>query len=303
MLAIRISIGVFGDQPFVECSRTPRSNSLFGNQCEETESRSPNVKSREYRLKFEAAKQKEISSWLDTATVSKIARNRIPPECILRSRWILTWKDGATNSHLSNSSAQGNSQRVPKARLVVLGYEDPELHNVQRDSPTLTKSGRSLILQYAANMKWEIASFDIKTAFLRGTASKDRVLGLEPVPEFQERLQMQKTEILQLLKGAHGRADAPFLWFQELRRALLELKFVQSPNGTLCFHASRPKRSKSWHDWSACRQSPDGEAARTFQEISLRQPKSQRLRLHRPTHFPDRSWRNPCRPESICKRN
>ena len=178
--------------------------------------------SKEDRLKFEAAKQKEISSWLDTATVSKIARNRIPPECILRCRWILTWEDGATNSHLSSTSAQGNSQRVPKARLVVLGYEDPELHNVQRDSPTLTKLGRSLLLQYAANMNWEIASFDIKTAFLRGTANKDRVLGLEPVPEFQERL-------LQLLKGAYVRADAPLLWFQELKRALQELNFVQSP--------------------------------------------------------------------------
>lgn len=77
--------------------------------------------------------------------------------------------------------------RKPKARLVVLGYhQDPLLHNIQRDSPTLTKLGRSLILQMASSKAWRISSFDAKTAFLRGTADQNRILAFEPVPEFKK---------------------------------------------------------------------------------------------------------------------
>ena len=41
----------------------------------------------------------------------------------------------------------------PKARLVILGYEDPQLESLARDSPTLGKDSRTLILQYAASAK------------------------------------------------------------------------------------------------------------------------------------------------------
>ena len=39
---------------------------------------------------FQAAKTKEIVSWLSTETVRKITRSQIPEEQILRSRWVLT---------------------------------------------------------------------------------------------------------------------------------------------------------------------------------------------------------------------
>ena len=47
----------------------------------------------------------------------------------------------------------------PKARLVILGYEDPQLESLARDSPTLGKDSRSLIFQYAASTKTKIRSF------------------------------------------------------------------------------------------------------------------------------------------------
>ena len=39
-----------------------------------------------------------------------------------------------------------------KARLVVLGFLDPALDKVQRDSPTLGRQSRMLILQLIASM-------------------------------------------------------------------------------------------------------------------------------------------------------
>ena len=122
----------------------------------------------------------------------------------------------------------GNTNRTPKARLVVLGYEDPSLHLIQRDSSTLSKLGRLLLLQYAASCKWNVASFDVKTTFLRGTADEDRLPGLEPPEEMKRIVKLGPNEIVQLQQGAYGRADAPLLWFRELSKGLVELGFKPS---------------------------------------------------------------------------
>ena len=69
---------------------------------------------------FQGAKNKEIQSWLSTETVRRIARNQIPEEQILRSRWVLTWKP------VDPTTQDPNPQPKAKARLVILGYEDPQ---------------------------------------------------------------------------------------------------------------------------------------------------------------------------------
>ena len=49
---------------------------------------------------------------------------------------------------------QGNMNgRKAKARLVVLGFEDPNLSEVARDAPTLTKEGRHTILQMISSLQ------------------------------------------------------------------------------------------------------------------------------------------------------
>ena len=172
---------------------------------------------------FRKAKDKEIQSWLSTETVCRILRHQVPIENVMRCRWILTWKpvdEGVTNRA---------PQFAPKARLVVLGYEDPLVHEIPRDSPTMTKLSRMMILQYAASLNWDIESFDIKTAFLRGEENSDRILGLEPPAELRDKLKLAPNEILKLLKGAYGRVDAPYLWYMELKKGLEELGFIVSP--------------------------------------------------------------------------
>ena len=182
----------------------------------------------EEQAQFKEAKEKELQSWIDTEVIATVLRRKIPPEQIHRCRWILSWKDPETNSHLSAENKQ-TAKRKAKARLVVLGFEDPALADLERDSPTLTKLSRSLLLQIASSKHWTIGSFDVRTAFLRGSADNSRILGLEPPKELREKLQMKDTEVCQLLKGAYGRADAPLLWFKELCRGLQELQFQQAP--------------------------------------------------------------------------
>lgn len=120
---------------------------------------------------FKDAKEKEIQSWLDTQTVCKILRHQKPEQQVLKRRWTLTWKDAENNTYLGGDSK--SASRKAKARLVILGHQDPELSNLERDSPTLSKLSRNLLLQTCVSNRWEIGSFDIKTAFLRVAQIRD----------------------------------------------------------------------------------------------------------------------------------
>ncbi len=196
----------------------------------------------EEKKMFRQAKDKEIQSWLSTETVCRILRSQVPQENIMRCRWILTWKP--TDSE-GDQKEKMTPKLTPKARLVVLGYEDPLVHEIPRDSPTMSKLARMLILQYAASQQWDIESFDIKTAFLRGEEHSDRILGLEPPMELRDKLKLAPQEILKLLKGAYGRVDAPYLWYMELKKGLEELKFIPSPFDPCTFVLPHPKTGQT----------------------------------------------------------
>eukprot|EP00435_Cladocopium_sp_Y103_P032729 s2065_g8.t1 len=189
------------------------------------------------RVLFQGAKAKEIASWLSTETVRRIARSQIPEDQILRSRWVLTWKP----QEPSQSDPDAPSHK-PKARLVILGFEDPNLESMARDSPTMGKDSRTLILQYAASAKWRIRSFDIQTAFLRGSRNDGRLLGMDPPIEMREYMNLKPWECCELRKSAYGLCNAPLLWYEELKAALLSLNFVVSPLDPCAF--ALPRKDK-----------------------------------------------------------
>ena len=191
---------------------------------------------------FLAAKQKEISSWLSTETVRRIARSQIPEEQILRSRWVLTWKP----LDQTGQANENDHQYKAKARLVILGFEDPHIETLSRDAPTMGKDSRMLILQYAASAKWSIHSFDIQTAFLRGSRKDGRILGMEPPEEMRQQMKLKPWECCELLKSAYGLVNAPLLWYEELKSSLLQLGFVVSPLDP-CVFVLPNKQTKSIH--------------------------------------------------------
>ena len=50
----------------------------------------------------------------------------------------------------------------------MLGFQDPDLTKVLRDSPTLSAASEAMIIQWVASHKYRLISGDIKTAFLSG---------------------------------------------------------------------------------------------------------------------------------------
>ncbi|CAE7356819.1 RE2, partial [Symbiodinium necroappetens] len=162
---------------------------------------------------FDLAKQKEINCWVQTSAIRGILRRKLNPEQILKSRWILTWKP----------PEEGETQQRAKARLVVLGFQDPKLTEVSRDAPTLSKEGRAVVLQTIASRRFQLSSFDIKTAFLRGKADATNPLAMEPPKELRKALSLRDDEVCELLGNAYGRVDAPLLFYKELSKQLFSL--------------------------------------------------------------------------------
>ena len=187
---------------------------------------------------FQDAKNSEIGNWLKTGTVVKMLRNQLAPEEILRCRWVLTWKPIEASDR---DPSQPQKVTKAKARLVVLGYLDPNLENIPRDSPTLGRHSKMLLLQLISSCSWDLRSFDIKAAFLQGKPQDDRIIGLEPCPELVKALSMKPGEICRLVKGAYGLIDAPFLWYQALSQELLSLGFEISPFDPCLFVLRNPE--------------------------------------------------------------
>ena len=104
------------------------------------------------RKLLEESKAKEIESWLAASTVCPVLRHQVPTENIMRCRWILTWKEAENPGADSHQTSQTQQPRQKaKARLVVLRFEDPMVDQIPRDSPTMSKLSRVLILQHAAS--------------------------------------------------------------------------------------------------------------------------------------------------------
>ena len=186
--------------------------------------------SQEDKELFQKAKQKELSCWLETSAVRKIARSRIHPDRIMTSRWILTWKPDQTQPRGVKA----------KARLVVRGYQDPEAGSVASDSPTLTRDGRMLLLQQVCSRGWTVQNFDITTAFLRGR-SDGRMLAMDPVEELRKLMNMSPEEVCLLGGNAYGRVDAPLLFYKEFRRQLESVGFEAHPLDGCLFLLRDPK--------------------------------------------------------------
>ena len=170
------------------------------------------------RKLFKEAKDKEVKAWLDHGTLKKLAKGSIPENRIMRCRWILTWK----------SPLPGTHQQRAKARLVILGFEDPDISTVPNDAPTLSKDGKQLILQKVASNKWSLLNFDVSTAFLKGQGD-GRQLGIHAPSEISQALNLGPEDQCGLEGGAYGRIDAPYLWYGSFKETLENLGFVVCP--------------------------------------------------------------------------
>ena len=141
----------------------------------------------------------ELQSRLDLRVFDLVKNKIVDQERVKRARWVLTWK----------SIGKG------KARLCLLGFQDPDLTEVHRDSPTSSAASEALIMQWVASHKYRLMSGDIKTAFLIG-GEDIRKFFISPPGDVRQMLNLDHETVLWLREVVSGLVNAPKKWWDRL---------------------------------------------------------------------------------------
>ena len=167
----------------------------------------------EQRRAMKEAKGIEIQEWI-SSKVCRAALGPIPQDRLMRMRWVLVLK-GTNDPKVVKA----------KARLVVIGFTDPDLGLEVVRSPTLTRRGRQCLLQMAIHRNWSTLKSDAKAAFLQtGDTQLHRQIFGMPVVELQEAMQLKPNQAVQFLKAAYGLTIAPKEFYHHVDSILTRLQ-------------------------------------------------------------------------------
>ena len=156
----------------------------------------------EEQKQFMEAKKVELDSWIKHSVYSLADRVGVPRNRIMIMRWVLTWKP-----------IPGTPAQKAKARLVVRGFQDPDLTELRTEAPTLSRHARHLLLQVSSSMKWKLLNGDVKTAFLQGDRDEgQREVYVEPNPDVAQILGIRPDQLMKLEGAVYGLVVAPRRW-------------------------------------------------------------------------------------------
>ena len=165
----------------------------------------------EDRANMIEAKRKELTSYFSNNVWEFTGLEEGDRDRVVTARWILTWKE---------PEAPGAAPRA-KARLVLRGFQDPDLFSIDKASPTATRQSKMMVLAISPIMGWTLYCGDVRTAFLSGAKFERRIIVRLP-SDCGPMLGATHggSVYMKMLKSAYGLADAPLLWFQEATRRL-----------------------------------------------------------------------------------
>ena len=159
---------------------------------------------------FDEAKMQELASWKAHEVVKEVENCG---QDLISVRWVLTMRENGIPGSF-----------VPKARLVVRGFEESQFSKAEKESPVVSRELIKLFLSVLSGMRWRPYSMDVKTAFLQGN-SLERPLFVAPPKEAQ----CPENVIWQLLKPVYGLQDASKKWFLRVKDELESLGFKMCP--------------------------------------------------------------------------
>ena len=131
----------------------------------------------------------------------------------MKMRFVLTWK-------VDPSSELG---KKAKARLVVLGFQDPHLGQEETLAPTMQKRSRTMMFFNTVQNRWKVWKADVKSAFLQGKAFCDEEERYAlPPKELACALGMDEKDPkpIRLEKAVYGLTRAPLDWYRRIEELL-----------------------------------------------------------------------------------
>ena len=174
---------------------------------------------------MDEAMAKELAQVWTSAAVRKATDAEIKeldPARLMKMRWLLTWK------------VSDDGGAVAKARLIVLGFQHPDLTELQTAAPTLSRNGRNIILQIMAVHRLLMEAGDISSAFLQesSTSVEDENLYVKVPTELAE---LYGGDVLRLLSAFYGLTEAPRLFWQDVCRNLEKRGWKKMTTDRCCF--------------------------------------------------------------------
>ena len=179
---------------------------------------------------FVAAKKTELENYFgnlvwEFATGEEGARAERNGRTIT-ARWVLTWKQ------LDDQDEQPRWKA--KARLVLRGFEDPDLLTLQKAAPTASRLARTMLLSMTSWLSWSLTCGDVRAAFLSGkTFTRELIVRLPA--DCAGLLGVRHPCYMKMLKSAYGLADAPLLWYKEADRRLQKCGWSRHPMDKCCY--------------------------------------------------------------------
>ena len=177
----------------------------------------------EERDKFSKAKDVEMTKFLQADALEALPPRLQPSRGEAMSmRWLLTWK------------VNGEGETVAKARIVILGYQDPNYENRVTYAPTTTRHTRQTMLQVAAGQQWGAWKGDVAAAFLQGRECTEDMFCV-PTRELCEKMGIPRESVVRLRKSCYGLVQAPYEWYETVRTFLLSIGFRQANSDPCCW--------------------------------------------------------------------
>ena len=178
-----------------------------------------------HKALFSRAKTKEVTSFIQQEAVRKCVDAAEEEEAkasgrIMKCRWVLTWKpipeeereearkEVATKM---DTTIDQSATRKAKARIVLLGYQHPDLlkEGFNSSAPVQSVLTRNLAYQMTVQNGWTLEGLDLSTAFLQTAPKEEMRIWTQGVSELRGALGVRDDQLLRVLKDFYGSTTAP----------------------------------------------------------------------------------------------
>ena len=175
------------------------------------------------REAFRGAKAVEVKNFVASKAFEILPEGLRPDKAqAIGMRWILTWK------------LKEDGSRKPKARAVLLGYQDEAYEHRATTSPVMTRQTRQLLLQLTAWKRWRVQKGDVTGAFLQSRQYPDTLYCI-PCPEICQALGVPEGSVTKVRKACYGLVDAPLEWYRSVDTFLQGLGFSKLWSDPCCW--------------------------------------------------------------------
>ena len=151
------------------------------------------------------------------------------PDRFIGSRFVITRKAADESRPIVDDDP--STYRV-KSRWCLQGHLDPDLDRKVQDgllqSPTLSQTGRMLVMQLISSFQWELQLGDIKGAFLEAgpLPTKFRPLFARLPPGGIPRL--PREAVVEVVGNVYGQNDAPLAWHRTFDSEAVQIGWERS---------------------------------------------------------------------------